>query len=63
MHAGKRFEPTSIPGSTKYGGQGGGDKSMFEGRNLPEHVKEKVASWVNHGKTNKTWSAYAIQDS
>ena len=31
---------------------------MFEGRNLPEHVKEKVASWVNHGKTNKTWSAY-----
>ena len=31
---------------------------MFDGRDLPEHVKEKVASWINHGKTNKTWSAY-----
>ena len=31
---------------------------MFDNSKLPEHVKGKVADWINHGKTNKTWSAY-----
>ena len=31
---------------------------MFGDSSLPEHVKSKVADWINHGKTNKTWSAY-----
>ena len=45
-------EPMSIPGSSKYGGQGNGKTDMFRGDNLPGHVKKKVASWVNHGKAN-----------
>ena len=31
---------------------------MFGDSSLLEHVKSKVADWINHGKTNKTWSAY-----
>ena len=31
---------------------------MFDNSKLPEQVKGKVADWINHGKTNKTWSSY-----
>lgn len=31
---------------------------MFDNEGMPEHIKGKVAEWINHGKTNKTWSAY-----
>ena len=48
----------SIPGSSKYGGQGNGKTDMFRGDKLPGHVKKKLASWVNHGKANGTWSSY-----
>jgi len=55
---GKKFEPSSIRGSTKYGGQGSCGRRMFANTNLPESVKEKLAEWGNHGIANSTWSTY-----
>ena len=31
---------------------------MFYQTKLPDHVKDRLASWVNHSKANGTWSTY-----
>ena len=31
---------------------------MFNQTRLPGHVKDKLATWVNHSKANGTWSTY-----
>ena len=31
---------------------------MLDGGNLPDHVKNTVVGWINHGKANRTWSTY-----
>ena len=58
MDNARKFEPAAVPGSTKYGGQGNVKQELFDKSELPEHVKVKLTSWINHGKANGTWSSY-----
>ena len=55
---GKRFEATSIPGSSKFGGQGNNSHTTFDNLKLPEKIKSSLATWSNHSKANGTWSSY-----
>ena len=62
MNNDKKFAPASVPGSSKYGGQGNMKKEAFDNSGLHEHVKAKLTSWINHGKANGTWSSYRTAD-
>ena len=58
MNNEKKFAPASVPGSSKYGGQGNMKKEAFDNSGLHEYVKAKLTSWINHGKANGTWSSH-----
>ena len=57
MHLG-RAAPVGIAGSSKYGGQGHSDGSMFASEKLLGKMKDTLATWVNNSKANSTWSTY-----
>ena len=53
-----RTTPVGIAGSSKYGGQGHSDGSMFAAGKLTDKMKDTLATWVNNSKANSTWSTY-----
>ena len=50
--------PVGIPGSSKYGGQGRNNNTMFASDKLTDQMKDTLATWVNNSKANSTWSTY-----
>ena len=58
IFAGKKFEPASIPGSTKYGSSGECNPSLFQLMGLPENVTKDLANLGNFHIAKNTWSTY-----
>ena len=52
------WEPKVIKGSTKYGPRGGCSASLLENTGLPEGRRRSLASYINQGLAQKTWSSY-----
>ena len=58
MCTGRRFEPVSIPGSSKFGARSSMSKHMFDSMDLPAEVKRDLANMCGHSKANAIWSTY-----